>query len=138
MDIEGFEKWNSYANLCFFSISLFLSLLYLIRFRFKVEKSSYIIMLSYLFTIGPRVLLTQNHLYSGIDIIFPILSAVTWGTLLFFTFEMAFVRLLITVNAPQQYKVSKRRMRIVFSVIYGIHFGIYTPLNVFVFIKAAD
>jgi hypothetical protein len=58
MDIDNFEKANSYANICFLGISLALTLAFLIRFRFKAEKSAYIIILSYIFTIGPRVFLT--------------------------------------------------------------------------------
>ena len=60
MDLDNFEKVNSYANMCFLGISLVLTLAFLIRFRFKAEKSAYIIIVSYILTIGSRVFMTTE------------------------------------------------------------------------------
>ena len=38
MDLDNFERVNSYANMCFLGISFVLTLAFLIRFRFKAEK----------------------------------------------------------------------------------------------------
>jgi hypothetical protein len=57
MDIDKFEKANATANLVMFSISTLLTLLLLLRFKFRADKAAYVIILSYLITIGTRILL---------------------------------------------------------------------------------
>ena len=96
MNIEALEEVNFYANTVFFSITLLTSLALLIKFRFRLEKSAYFMIISYLLTIGLRLLMRLNRdIYSGLGIVFPICGTISWATLLFFTFEMAFVKAML-------------------------------------------
>ena len=138
MNIDILEIVNFYANMAFLSLTLLASLALLIKFNFRLEKSAYFVILSYIFTIGPRLLMRNNGLYSGLEVIFPICATITWGTLLFFSFEMAFVKAMLESEGQKEYLKAKRRLRFTMLSLFVIHFGIYMPLNIFVFLKAGD
>jgi hypothetical protein len=139
MNTELLEDVNFYANAVFLSLTVLASLALLIVFRFRLEKSAYFVIFSYIFTIGPRLLMRGNAgLYSGLEVIFPICSTVTWGTLLFFTFEMAFVKAMLESESQKDYLNKKIRLRKIMIGLFVIHFAIYMPLNIFIFLKAAD
>ena len=63
MNLDTFEKANFYANMSFLAVFVVAATTLLVRFRFRLENSTYFVILSYFFTIGPRVLLQEEQLY---------------------------------------------------------------------------
>ena len=122
----------------FFSLTLLASLALIIKFRFKLEKSSYFVILSYFFTIGPRVFLILRELYPQIDIIIPICATITWATLLYFTFEMAFVKAMLKSETQKEYLKTKNYLSKTMIILFVIFFLIYLPLTILIFLKRND
>ena len=69
MDLQSFEKDNKYANIVFLVMSLLTSLALLIKFKLKLEKLAYVVIISNNFTIGLRVLMGEIDLYNGINVV---------------------------------------------------------------------
>lgn len=87
--LDVFER---YLNTYFiFPVSLLLSLLFLIRFKFKrLDKAACIITLAYLISFTGRVFIEgEGHQYR--DIILPVGSIIIYASLIYFTFEMGYI-----------------------------------------------
>lgn len=77
-----------------FGITVTLQTLFFLKFlRHRcIDSGAYFILLAYLVVSTSRLFLDSTDFYSGLDYIQPVAGSIIWIMLLFFIYEMAFVK----------------------------------------------
>lgn len=86
MDINQLSDLNEYINIVVCSIGSILLFSYLIRFKFRIDLSALFILLTYEIVMFFRIFLLDA------DYIQPIGATLIWAGLLYFVFEMRYIR----------------------------------------------
>ncbi len=72
-------------------------------------------------------------MYSGLDYAQPFGVMIIWIILIFFVFEMSYIRATLSINDVEIYKREKKKITIARIIIFAIFIIIYAPTNIYVF-----
>lgn len=121
-----------YISLSGIIIAVIFQSAFFIRFKFKVDISAILILLVYLAVFIARAFFNKKE-YSGIGNVQPICVTLIWGVLLYYLFEMAYIKAAIISYHPEQHRKKKIFIKISKTLMFMLLFGCFLPTNLIIF-----
>ncbi len=103
IDYKQLDTINFSINVTAFCITAPLVLALFFKYRFKIDKSALLILLTYLIANFVREFSSSSN-YSILDMIVPICSTLVWGALLHFVLEMRQIHSLLISESHLDFK----------------------------------
>jgi hypothetical protein len=131
-NLNYLDKINDIITLFTFVISIILCLALFFRFKLKIDIPAIVILLTYNIVNALRIFISEE-MYSGLDYAQPFGNMIIWIILIFFVFEMSYIRAIISINDIKIYKREKKKITKARIIIFAIFIILYVPTNLYVF-----